>query len=210
VKNVVSRQYLLFPQTWRHSKFDSSLCKIRGERHYTAFVKVVEGSEIYNFPIYHFVHFYSRFLRKTRPKHGTLAQWWLADAPLRHRTLRARGMPAIPCAPYRGHAPRGRAPRGRAPQGLPRPEPSGIVPVAYCPATSYVSCLHAKQGERGSAHVLRPLASSSRERTTPPLLGRRPDSWPPRSESPAGAGEDRRGELESIGRIANCGVLQIL
>jgi hypothetical protein len=26
-----------------------------------AFVKVVEGSEIYNFPIRHFVHFYSKF-----------------------------------------------------------------------------------------------------------------------------------------------------
>jgi hypothetical protein len=29
-------------------------------------VKVVEGSEIYNFPIYHFVHLYSKFLRKSR------------------------------------------------------------------------------------------------------------------------------------------------
>jgi hypothetical protein len=29
-----------------------------------AFVKVVEGSEIYNFPIYHFVHFYSNFFGK--------------------------------------------------------------------------------------------------------------------------------------------------
>jgi hypothetical protein len=27
----------------------------------TAFVKVVGGSEIYNFPIHHFVHFYSNF-----------------------------------------------------------------------------------------------------------------------------------------------------
>jgi hypothetical protein len=28
-------------------------------------MKVVGGSEIYNFPIHHFVHFYSKFLRKT-------------------------------------------------------------------------------------------------------------------------------------------------
>jgi hypothetical protein len=30
-------------------------------KHYTAFVKVVEGSEIYNFPIDHIVHFSSKF-----------------------------------------------------------------------------------------------------------------------------------------------------
>jgi hypothetical protein len=61
VKNLVNRQYLLFSEIGRHSKFGSILCKIRGEKHYTAFAKVVEGSEIYNFPIHHFVHFYSTF-----------------------------------------------------------------------------------------------------------------------------------------------------
>jgi hypothetical protein len=30
-------------------------------KHPRAFVEVVEGSEIYNFPIHHFVHFYSNF-----------------------------------------------------------------------------------------------------------------------------------------------------
>jgi hypothetical protein len=29
------------------------LCKNRGGKHHRAFVKVVEGSEIYNFPIHH-------------------------------------------------------------------------------------------------------------------------------------------------------------
>jgi hypothetical protein len=29
------------------------------------FVKVVEGSEIYNFPIHHILHFYSKIWRKT-------------------------------------------------------------------------------------------------------------------------------------------------
>jgi hypothetical protein len=67
----VNWQYLLVTETWRHSKFGSNLCKIRGEKHYMAFVKVVEGSEIYNFPIHHFVHFYSKFLRKTCSKRGT-------------------------------------------------------------------------------------------------------------------------------------------
>jgi hypothetical protein len=33
VKNVVNRQYLLFPETGRHSKFGSNLCKIREEKH---------------------------------------------------------------------------------------------------------------------------------------------------------------------------------
>jgi hypothetical protein len=28
-KNLVNRQYLLFIETWRHSKFNNSLCKIR-------------------------------------------------------------------------------------------------------------------------------------------------------------------------------------
>jgi hypothetical protein len=37
-------------------------------KHYTAFVKVVGGSYIYNFPIHHFVHLYSSFGRKTCSK----------------------------------------------------------------------------------------------------------------------------------------------
>jgi hypothetical protein len=51
VKNLVNRQHLLFTRTWRHSKFGSSLCTIRGEKHHTTFVNVVEGGEIYNFAI---------------------------------------------------------------------------------------------------------------------------------------------------------------
>jgi hypothetical protein len=57
VKNLIDYQY-------RHSKLARRSCKIRWEKHYTTFVKVVEDSEIYNFPIHHFVHFYSRFLSK--------------------------------------------------------------------------------------------------------------------------------------------------
>jgi hypothetical protein len=57
VKNLVNWQYLLFAEPWRHSKFVSNLCKIRREKHPGAFVKVVEGSEIYNFRIHHSVHF---------------------------------------------------------------------------------------------------------------------------------------------------------
>jgi hypothetical protein len=37
-----------------------------------ASVKVVEGSEIYNFPIHHFVHFYSIFWRFLRSNRSTV------------------------------------------------------------------------------------------------------------------------------------------
>jgi hypothetical protein len=57
VKNLVNCEQLLFTETERHSKFGFNLCKIRGEKHPRAFVKVVEGSEIYNFPIHLLVHF---------------------------------------------------------------------------------------------------------------------------------------------------------
>jgi hypothetical protein len=56
-KNVVDRQYLMCIETWWHSKLARHSCKIRREKHPRAFVKVVEGSEIYNFPIHHLVHF---------------------------------------------------------------------------------------------------------------------------------------------------------
>jgi hypothetical protein len=55
-----------------NSKFGSNLCKNRGEKHHTAFVKVVEGSEIDNFPIHHFVHFYSNFWRFSCSNRGTV------------------------------------------------------------------------------------------------------------------------------------------
>jgi hypothetical protein len=68
VKNVVNRQQLLFTEAWRHSKFGCNLCKICCKKHYRAFVKVVEGSEIYNFAIYCLVHFSSNFGRKSWSK----------------------------------------------------------------------------------------------------------------------------------------------
>jgi hypothetical protein len=57
VKNLVNRQQVLFTETKRHSKFGCNLCKNCREKHPRAFVKVVEGSEIYNFPIHHSMHF---------------------------------------------------------------------------------------------------------------------------------------------------------
>jgi hypothetical protein len=70
VKNLVNRQQLLFTKTEWHSKFGSRLCKIRWEKHYGAFVKVVEGSEIYNFPIHHKVYFNWDFLSYTQSNRG--------------------------------------------------------------------------------------------------------------------------------------------
>jgi hypothetical protein len=57
VKNLVNWQYLLCTETWRHSKLVRRSYKIRREKHHGAFMKVVEASEIYNFPIHHLVHF---------------------------------------------------------------------------------------------------------------------------------------------------------
>jgi hypothetical protein len=93
-------------------------------------------------------------------------------------------------------AQRPRAPRAPAPRAV-RRRAHGVLPCDVVRAA-----LTCEARREGLGHLLRPLAPLSRERTTPPRLGRRPDPWPPRSEPPAGAGEDRRGELESIGRIA--------
>jgi hypothetical protein len=73
VKNLVNCQHLLFTETWRHSKFGCNLGKIRGEKHPRAFVKVVEGSEIYNIPIHHVVHFYSNFWSLKRSNRVAMA-----------------------------------------------------------------------------------------------------------------------------------------
>jgi hypothetical protein len=46
--------------------FACNLCSSHWVKHMSAFVKVVEGSLIHNFPFYHLVHFSSKFGRKTR------------------------------------------------------------------------------------------------------------------------------------------------
>jgi hypothetical protein len=55
VKNLVNCQHLLF--TGDIQSLVANLCKISWEKHPGAFVKVVEGSEMYNFAIHHLVHF---------------------------------------------------------------------------------------------------------------------------------------------------------
>jgi hypothetical protein len=94
MKNGVNCQHLLFTETERHSKFGCNLSKIYGEKPPRAFVKVVEGSEIYNFPIHHYVHFYSNFWIFKRANRGATTQG---------RASRRR---ATPCRDVKHRAPR--------------------------------------------------------------------------------------------------------
>jgi hypothetical protein len=107
--------------------FGSRLCKIRWGKHYMAFVKVVEGSEIYNFPIHHFVHFYSTFWsyacsnrvsgkRFQRPT-SYCARRDVARAP--RRSASPEAAPSL----GRGPPPRQHACRGAAESALPAPRP---------------------------------------------------------------------------------------
>jgi hypothetical protein len=90
MKNLVNRQQLLFTGTEWHSKFGSKLCKIHWEKHPRAFVKVVECSEIYNFPIHHFVHFHSNFLSFKRSNRGAVAQFRASRTAPQRRAPRVR------------------------------------------------------------------------------------------------------------------------
>jgi hypothetical protein len=106
---LVNRQHLLFTETWRHSKFGSNLCKIHGEKHPRAFVKVVEASEIYNFSIHHVMHFYSNFWSFKRSNMRTLKRFRVGRhraPPTRRPRTRATAALGI-CA--------ARLPRPRAP-----------------------------------------------------------------------------------------------
>jgi hypothetical protein len=75
-----------------------------------AFVKVVEGSEVYNFPIYHFVHFYSKFLSKTRSNVASPTRCVVS------RRARARAIASVPARARRPrtHPPRPLLPHARA------------------------------------------------------------------------------------------------
>jgi hypothetical protein len=112
VKNLVNCQQLLCTETWRHSKMARCSCKIRWEKHLWAFVKVVEGSEIYNVCIHCSVHFSSNFWRKTQSNRRWLAKFWPGQCP---DTLERR-------RPKRARAARGPPPR--------RPDPPCAVPTA--------------------------------------------------------------------------------
>jgi hypothetical protein len=113
------------------------------------FVKVVEGSEIYNFHIHHFVHFYSRFLRKTRSNRGNpqrsapeCEHARAATSPARRTTLRRA--PAAPapgpahlgiralCAPSQ-HCTPSQHPRPEVPCASRRPVRAALGPAVRRP-----------------------------------------------------------------------------
>jgi hypothetical protein len=110
---LVNWQYLLFTGTWQRSMLASRFCKIHGEKHPRAFVKVVEVSEISNFGIHCLVHFSTNFWSKSQSNQ---------PAPQRvalERDVAPRRAPA--CAAAR---------QGRPPLAF---EPTGLVPRPHLP-----------------------------------------------------------------------------
>jgi hypothetical protein len=109
-------------------------------------VKVVEDSEIYNFHIHHFMHYYSRFLSKT---------WSNTASPaheMRPALSRARhDTPPRRCPP--SHACRARAcaeqPRRPCPEFPEAPHARG--PLEVLPSSRYVPAVrHARPAERSA------------------------------------------------------------
>jgi hypothetical protein len=82
-----------------------------------SFVKVVEGSEIYNFPIHHFVHFYSKFWSFACSNSGSAKRVQVRVRPRRPpRRPHQRRAPRPPRRPSRAFP---RHPRPEAPYFLP-------------------------------------------------------------------------------------------
>jgi hypothetical protein len=142
---LVNWQYLLFTEAWRHSMLASRFCKIRGEEHPRAFVKVVEGSEIYNFPIHHLVHFSCKnssfyHSNSASPKQmrqaATPPALQRADAPahtVRHLGVwAARAFPR-PCHPEAGGTPRPLKPAHATCSPRPRHHPCTALPAGPSP-----------------------------------------------------------------------------
>jgi hypothetical protein len=148
-----------------HSKFGRSLCKNRWEKHHSAFVKVVEGSKIYNFPIHHLVHFSSKFGRKSCSKCPKLKRFRHRNATSRaprdrtRRASRGRAPPDAMCLPQD-------APRHETPWSFPtttrvgppfalyhsrsRTAPSSGLSAAPLPCASYHGCIFVAPTSRSS------------------------------------------------------------
>jgi hypothetical protein len=76
-----------------------------------AFLKVVDGSEIYNFPIHYFVHFYSTFWIFTCSNRGTVTEFSVGRCRAAPRCDVARASPRTQAQCVA----RGRASLGRGP-----------------------------------------------------------------------------------------------
>jgi hypothetical protein len=173
-------------------------------------VKVVEGSEIYNFPIHHWVHFYSTFESFARSNRVSGKRFRLADAgaaPRHDVVRRARASPlprraAVPrhpsrprAFPRRGSFPRQHARRGAPESALPAcPRPGTRAVVRPHPARRRTelpgrSCPSPRSLSRSSAR-----ASPIRAAAFPPTCTPRP-ARP--TEPPPAPRLSRRGELQS-------------
>jgi hypothetical protein len=93
----------------------SRFCKIHGEKHPRAFVKVVEGSEISNFGIHCSVHFSTNFWSKSQSNQSA-PQHVVLDRDVASRRAPARA------AARQGRPPWRSSPRA-ASRGLPFPRP---------------------------------------------------------------------------------------
>jgi hypothetical protein len=149
-------------------------------KHRRAFVKVVEGSKIYNFPIHCFVHFYSNFWRFSCSNRGTLKHFRADGAPCRARQRHAAHTP-VPrrLGVHAVRIPRSRAPsrgpRTRAPQSHPRAMRLASRAPRPCPAVGLPLrlCVRASLGRRRTTarcrRYLRREASQNRLfKATPP------------------------------------------
>jgi hypothetical protein len=150
MKNLVNCQQLLFTRTEWHSKFGSNLCEIRWEKHHRAFVKVVEDSEIYNFPIHHLVHFSSKLGEKLGQSD---LSWNNRAGTDRRRDVAAHRAPPPRCpSPVRAFSrpcafPRSCTHRGTSKSFLPRavfPSPVGCTVMPTGP--SRAPCSRAYRG----------------------------------------------------------------
>jgi hypothetical protein len=111
-------------------------------------VKVVEGSWIYNFPIHHILHFYSKIWRKSISNRASLKSGRLSrDRPRRRAPAppRARPPPSRrPCRLTPSRGPPSRLPN-TAPRHVPRPDPRWPSPLRTA-GQAVVVRPHAYQG----------------------------------------------------------------
>jgi hypothetical protein len=156
-------------------------------------VKVVEGSEIYNFPIHYFVHFYSTFWSYTCSNRGTGKHF---GQP--RRAVPPARAPRAP--PETRTLPRSRAPRPHAPSAW-ASRPQHVVPTTAVPspAPTCVAGVPAAYKSPGSASRVRAAATPALAATGRPAT---------RPEPPAGASRCRRGEPRARqAALPNCGTL---
>jgi hypothetical protein len=97
-------------------------------------VKVVEGSEIYNFPIHHIVHFYSNFGRKSWSNKGTPSKFLPRACSRARPPPRSYRVPTLPTSASESSAHHSRSPRAFPTQIAPSPRRAHAEVVERCAA----------------------------------------------------------------------------